>query len=297
MKEIRKVNGKDPIIENRIISIRGIQAMVDRDLAELYMVEVKRLNEQVKRNIGRFPSTFRFQLTTTEKRELVANCDRFNSLKHSTLNPYVFTEQGVAMLSAVLKSNIAIDVSIQIMNAFVEMRKQISQSHGLIQRIERVEKKQLHSDQKFEKIFKALESTTELPRQGVFFDGQVFDAHLLVSRIIKKANKSIWVIDSYLDESVLIQLGKKKKNVEVILLSKSISKQMELDIKKANDQYLNIRFRELKNCHDRFIILDQEDVYHLGASLKDLGKKWFAFSKIDKESVTVLRKIKEMLQN
>lgn len=295
MQEINDTIEKTPIIENRIFSIRGFQVMIDRDLAELYKVEVKRLNEQVKRNIGRFPETFRFQLSDAEKKELVAKCDRFKSLKHSSLNPSAFTEQGVAMLSAVLKSNIAINVSIQIMNAFVAMRKQISENQGLLQRIEGIENKQLQSDQKFEKIFKALEANNELPKQGVFFNGQVFDAHILISKIIQKANTSIWIIDNYLDESVLIQLGKKKTNVEVFLLAKNISKQMELDIKKANDQFPHIQYRELKDCHDRFLIIDEEDVYHLGASLKDLGKKWFAFSKIDKESITILSKIKVLL--
>lgn len=123
MPELNNTIEKTPIIENRIFSIRGFQVMIDRDLAELYRVEVKRLNEQVKRNIGRFPESFRFQLSDGEKKELVANCDRFNSLKHSTLNHSAFTEQGLAMLSAVLKGNIAINVSIQIMNDFVAMRK------------------------------------------------------------------------------------------------------------------------------------------------------------------------------
>jgi hypothetical protein len=164
-------------IENRIFTVRGNQAMLDRDLAEMYQVEVKRLNEQVKRNIDRFPESFRFQLNDDEKDELVANCDRFETLKHSSNNPFAFTEQGVAMLSAVLRSETAIKVSIQIINAFVEMRKLIAGHSGLLQRMERIENRQIETDQKFEKVFKALESKDAIPAQGVFFDGQVFDAY------------------------------------------------------------------------------------------------------------------------
>jgi 2,3-bisphosphoglycerate-independent phosphoglycerate mutase len=163
-------------IESRIFSIRNNQVMIDRDLAEMYQVEVKRLNEQVKRNIERFPESFRFQLTEDEKNELVANCDRFETLKHSSNNPYAFTEQGVAMLSAVLRSETAIKVSIQIMGAFVEMRKILSNHSGLLQRMEGFERKQIETDQKFEQVFKALESKDVIPTQGVFFDGQIFDA-------------------------------------------------------------------------------------------------------------------------
>ena len=160
-------------IESRIFSIRGNQVMIDRDLAEMYQVEVKRLNEQVKRNIERFPESFRFQLTEDEKNELVANCDRFETLKHSTNNPYAFTEQGVAMLSAVLRSETAIKVSIQIINAFVEMRKIIANHRGLLQRMDGVERKLVETDQKFEQVFKALESKDNIPTQGVFFDGHL----------------------------------------------------------------------------------------------------------------------------
>jgi hypothetical protein len=283
-------------IENRIFTIRGVQVMVDRDLAEMYQAEVKRLNEQVKRNKDRFPMQFRFQLTNIEKNELVANCDRFENLKHSSTNPFVFTEQGVAMLSAVLRSDIAIKVSIQIINAFVAMRKTIANNQGIIQRLDGMEKKQLETDQKFEKIFAALEKTDEIPQQGVFFDGQVFDAHYLISKIIGSAKKNIVLIDNYIDESVLVQLGKKNKNVSVILLTKSISKQLALDVKKANEQFPTIKAKEFTKNHDRFLIIDQNEVYHLGASLKDLGKKWFAFSKMDKNSVeNILNSILELI--
>ncbi|WP_192348631.1 ORF6N domain-containing protein [Algoriphagus sp. Y33] len=272
-------------IENRIFGIRGAQVMIDRDLAEMYEVEVKRLNEQVKRNIHRFPESFRFQLTNTEKNELVANCDRFEMLKHSSSNPYAFTEQGVAMLSAVLRSDTAIKVSIQIMSAFVEMRKLIANHSGLLQRMEGIERKQLETDNKFEQVFKALESKNTIPRQGVFFDGQVFDAYELVSRIIRSAVRSITLIDNYLDESTLVHLSKKSASVKVLLYSKNISKQMGLDVRRADEQYGYFEIKPFAKSHDRFLIIDSTEVYHLGASLKDLGKKWFAFTRLDKSSV------------
>jgi ORF6N domain len=273
-------------IENRIFTIRGIQVMIDKDLAEMYQVQVKRLNEQVKRNINRFPKQFRFELTNVEKDELVANCDRFKSLKHSSANPFAFTEQGVAMLSAVLKSDIAIQVSIEIINAFIEMRKLIANHSGLLQRMSGIERKQLEADQKFEQVFKALESKDQIPSQGVFFDGQVFDAYELTSKIIRSAKQSIVLIDNYIDESTLTHLAKKKKSVTVLLLTKHISTQLSLDVKKATAQYENFEVKTFTQSHDRFLIIDQTEVYHLGASLKDLAKKWFAFSKMDKQSVS-----------
>ena len=273
-------------IESQIFTIRGLQVMIDRDLAEMYQVETKVLNQAVKRNLERFPIQFRFQLTENEKTELVTICDRFDSLKHSTSNPNVFTEQGVAMLSAVLRSKIAVQISIQIINAFVEMRKFIANHYGLLQRMEGIERKQIETDQKFEQVFKALESKNAIPNQGVFFDGQVFDAYELASKIIRSANISIVLIDNYIDETTLTHLSKKAKAVKVLLLTKTMSNQLTLDVKKANEQYGNFEIRVFVNSHDRFIIIDNSDVYHLGASLKDLGKKWFAFSKTDKSSVS-----------
>jgi 3-dehydroquinate dehydratase len=282
-------------IENRIFTFRDVQVMLDRDLAEMYQVEVKRLNEQVKRNIERFPESFRFQLTDSEKNELVAICDRFESLKHSVYNPYAFTEQGIAMLSAVLRSETAVQVSIRIMRAFVEMRKFIVHHRGLLQRVENIERKQIEADHKFERVFKALEANT-IPSQGVFFDGQVYDAYELASRIIRSAKQSIVLIDNYIDDTVLTHLSKKKKGVKVILLTKNPSKQLSLDVQKANEQYGNFQLKLFSKSHDRFLIIDGNDVYHLGASLKDLGKKWFAFSKLENETVKhLMDTISEML--
>ena len=279
-------------IENKIFVFRDTQVMIDRDLATIYQVETKVLNQAVKRNIERFPQQFRFQLADNEKSELVTNCDRFESLKYSSVNPYAFTEQGVAMLSAVLRSEVAVKVSIQIINAFVAMRKLIANHTGLLQRMDGIERKQLETDHKLEKVFKALESNDLIPNQGVFFDGQVFDAYELAAKIIRSAKKSIVLIDNYIDERTLIHLAKKRKNVKVLLLTKSINKKLALDLKKADQQYGNFEIKKFNKSHDRFLIIDNSEVYHLGASLKDLGKKWFAFSRLDKSSVAnILREI------
>lgn len=284
-------------IEQRIFTFRGVQVMIDWDLAEIYHIEVKRLNEQVKRNSERFPKTFRFQLNTSEKDELVANCDRFETLKYTTSNPFAFTEQGVAMLSAVLRSEIAIKVSIQIIIAFVEMRKLIANHNGLLQRMEGLERKNIENEMKFEQIFNALERHEQIPRQGIFFNGQVFDAYTLASKIIRSARKSIILIDNYIDENTLTHLSKKQKDVKVILLTDSLNKQLALDIQKAISQYGNFEVKTFNKSHDRFLIIDDKEVYHLGASLKDLGKKWFAFSKMDKNSVeSILYSITSILK-
>lgn len=294
-------NSKDLIrtadIQSQIFSVRGVQIMIDRDLANLYQVDTKVLNQAVKRNINRFPEAFRFQLTKNEKIELVTNCDRLASLKHSSTNPYVFTEQGVAMLSAILKSNVAVNISIQIIQAFVEMRKFLQNNAYIFQRLDQVELKQLKTDEKLEQILKALEAGKPEPTQGIFFDGQIFDAYAFASGLIKKAKTEIILIDNYIDESTLTHLGKKAKTVKVQLFTKSINKTLALDVKKANEQFGNFHVHELKSSHDRFLIIDQKELYHLGASLKDLGKKWFAFSKMDGMIETILANLLKIKVN
>jgi hypothetical protein len=281
-------------LENRIFTIRNVQVMVDFHLAELYNVETKRINEQVKRNINRFPKNFMFQLSQAEWKNLqsqIATAESLTGLqsqiataKRRTI-PYVFSEQGVAMLSAVLNSETAINVSIQIMDAFVKMRQIILENSLISQRLDKIELKQIQTDQKFEQVFNALARKDKIPNQGVFFDGQVFDAYELVSKIIRSAKKDIVLIDNYIDERTLTHLSKKDKNVNVFLLSKNMGKQQRLDVQKANEQYGNFSIMEFSKSHDRFLIVDGSEIYHLGASLKDLGKKWFAFSKMDKSSV------------
>ncbi len=284
-------------IKDFIFVFRSQQVMIDRDLAELYGVKTKRLNEQVKRNISRFPEDFRFQLTNEEKTELVANCDRFKNLKHSSVNPYAFTEQGVAMLSAVLHSDIAINVSITIMKAFSQMRKFLQENATIFQRLDTIERKQIlyqsEAEQKFEQIFKALEDKTIKPNQGIFYNGQVFDAYLLISDIIKSAKKSIILIDNYTDETVLAMLTKRNEKCKATIYTKKISKQLKLDIEKHNQQYPEIEIKHLTTAHDRFLIIDRKIVYHFGASLKDTGKKWFAFSKLEMNANDILEKLKE----
>ena len=283
-------------IQNHIYTIRGEQVMIDSELAKLYDVETKVLNQAVKRNIDRFPEFFRFQLTDDERTELVTNCDRFGNLKHSSVNPYAFTEQGVAMLSAVLRSETAVKVSIQIMQAFVNMKRFISTNAGIFQRLDKMEQKQIETDDKFEKVFQALEDKSITPKQGVFFDGQIFDAYKLVSDIFKSAKNSIYIIDNYIDESVLVHLAKRKEHIETVIFTKNITKQLKLDIDKFNAQYPKIKLIELKNAHDRFIIIDEKTAYHLGASLKDLGKKWFAFTKMENDSIKLINKLHKMIK-
>ncbi|MES2589145.1 MAG: ORF6N domain-containing protein [Bacteroidota bacterium] len=279
-------------IENRIFNLRGFRVMIDRDLAELYGVETKVLNQAIKRNIERFPETFRFQLIAIELIKLVAFCDRLEILKHSSVLPFVFTEQGVAMLSAVLKSETAVKISIQIMSSFVEMRKIVSENNLIISRMDKLENKQFESDEKFERIFKALENKDTIPDKGIFFDGQVFDAYSFISDLIRKAEKSLFIIDNYIDDSVLTLLSKRKNGVKVILFTKSINKQLHLDLEKYNSQYETIEIKLLANSHDRFILIDENELYHIGASIKDLGKKWFAFSKMNTESFSLMNQLK-----
>ena len=237
------------VIETRIFTFRNAQVMVDRDLAEMYQVETKVLNQAVKRNIARFPETFRFALTSEEKIELVTNCDRFNKLKHSSVNPSVFTEQGVAMLSAVLRSPVAIQVSTAIINAFVQMRKTIGNYQHLLQLSTELQQHKLETKDNFEKVFKALETPELSPKQGVFFDGQIYDAYDFINQLVRKAKQSIVVIDNYIDETVITQLTKKQKNVAVYLLTKNISKRLQLDINKANKQYPTFKGVSFNKAH------------------------------------------------
>jgi hypothetical protein len=277
-------------IQNRIYTIRGLQVMVDTDLAGLYRIEPKVLNQAVKRNIERFPAEFMFQLTTEETENLRSQfvTSRWGGKR---TNSYVFTEQGVAMLSAVLRSETAVKTSIQIINAFVAMRRFIATNANIFNRLDTVERKQLEADEKFKKIFNAIEAKEIIPKQGIFFNGQIFDAYKFVSDLFRTAKKSIIIIDNYIDDTVLCHLAKRCENVAVTILTKSISKHLSLDVKKFNEQYPAIEIKEFNNAHDRFIIIDENTVYHFGASLKDLGKKWFGFSKMEIGAVEMLNRL------
>ena len=282
-------------IQSKIYTIRGLQVMLDSDLAKLYNVETKTFNQSIRRNIKRFPEDFRFQLNDDEKNELVTNCYQLQNLKHSYVNPHVFTEQGVSMLSAILKSDIAINRSVQIMRAFVNMKQFISLNNDLFKKIETIEKRQMgyeiKSDEKFDKLFNALEDKSLKPSYGIFYDGEMFDAYTFVSDLIRGAKSSIVLIDNYVDDSVLT-LFSKNQNIDVTIYTHTISKQLKQDQEKYNSQYKDITIKNFKDSHDRFMIIDNETVYHIGASLKDLGKKWFAFSQIDLDAGDMLNKLK-----
>jgi hypothetical protein len=277
--------------------------MLDSDLAELYQVEAKRLNEQVKRNSERFPQSFRFQLTEEEYENLrsqFATSSSKESLRSQNVTlehggrrylPYVFTEQGVSMLSAVLRSDIAIKVSIQIIEAFVNMRKFISNNALVFQRLDSLEQKQFRTDEKIDVILNALEEKTKQPSEGIFYDGQIYDAYAFVNDLLKSAKSEVVLIDNYIDDTVFT-LFSKYLNLKVKIYTQTITKQLHLDFQKYNSQYQNIELHEFKKAHDRFLIIDNNEIYHIGASLKDLGKKWFAFSKFEMEALEVLGKIK-----
>ena len=306
MNEIISINQE--VIQNKIYTIRDVQVMLDEDLAILYGVETKQLNKSVNRNVDRFPEKFRFQLTQKEydglRFQFGTSSLRSQSTTLGTDNrhggrrylPYVFTEQGVSMLSAVLRSKVAIDVSIKIIDSFVNMRKFLQNNAAVFHRLDNIETKQiqnkLEADDKFNKIFKAIENKEIKPKQHIFYDGQIFDAYLFVSNIIKSAKTSIKLIDNYIDESVFILFSKRDVSVQAIIYTKTITKALELDLKKCNSQYPKIEIKKFDLSHDRFLIIDDEKIYHIGASLKDLGKKWFAVSKMDVNSFELLEKLK-----
>ena len=300
-------------IENLIHVIRGKQVIIDRDLARLYGVETKRLNQQVQRNLERFPEDFMFQLS---KEEAESSRSQFATLESDEANlrsqnatsseeeilksqfatsswggirklPYAFTENGVAMLSSVLRSQQAININIQIMRAFVAMRHFIAANAQVFQRLEVMERTQLSlmahqesTDQKVEEIFRRLDDGNTKPTEGILFDGQIFDAYKFVTERIREAKKRIVLIDNYIDETVLAMLDKRDKGVTAKVYTKNISRQLSLDFDKHNAQYAPIEVEQFDRAHDRFLCID-DTVYLIGASIKDLGKKWFGFTKME----------------
>jgi len=288
-KELSIITKKE--IENRIYIIRGVQVMLDRDLAKLYQTETRTLKQTVKRNPGRFPDDFMFELTDNDMNDMVSQSVIPSKSYFGGAKPFAFTEHGVAMLSSVIRTPVAIEISLRIIRAFVEMRKMILSNAALFQRIDRLELKQTESDQKFEQIFRALESKSREPEKGIFFDGQVFDAYVFVSGLIKQAKKSLVLIDNYIDESVLMLLAKRAEGIKATLYTKQISQQLQADLEKHNTQYPAIELKILADSHDRFLMIDEKVLYHIGASLKDLGKKWFAFSKMDSLTKEILNKL------
>ena len=323
-------------IENLIQVIRGKQVILDRDLARLYGVETKRLNEQVKRNLERFPEDFMFQLTKEEaelsrsqfatlnaedailKSQIATSSEDSSKSQIVTLNdeqeilksqnatsswggarslPYAFTENGIAMLSSVLRSPIAIATNIQIMRAFTAMRRFIAANAQVFQRLEVIEHTQLslaahqeEADKKFEEIFRRLDDGSVTQKQGIFYDGQIFDAYVFITERVREAKKRIVLIDNYIDESVFTILDKRPKGVKVKVYTKNLTPQLTLDLEKHNAQYAPIEVEPFDRSHDRFLCID-DTVYHIGASLKDLGKKWFAFAKMELTTDELLTKI------
>ena len=265
-------------IKDRIYTIRGVQVMLDADLAQLYHVETKALNQAMKRNTNRFPSQFCFQLTKKERDELVTTCDRLARLKHSSTYPYVFSESGVAMLSAVLHSEIAVKTSVSIMNAFVSMRHYLTDNSLVFQRLDRIELKQLETDDKVNQLFKQLEKP-EPDKAVIFFKGQMWDASSCIEQILEKAEREIILIDSYVDRKTLDMLSRKKTGVSVLMFTSASGNRItEKEISDFNAQYPSLEVGITDEFHDRFLILDRRKMYHIGASIKDAGKKAFEIS-------------------
>ena len=284
-------------IRNLIYTIRGKQVMLDSDVAMLYHYETKKINQAVKRNIERFPERFCFQLTEEELEIMwsqIVTTSKLEDNKYRSKKylPYVFTEQGIAMLSGILKNEIAVQVSIKIMDAFVEMRKFMNINKSLFEKVVSIEnkmdKKFIEQDKKFDIIFDQLQLEENI-KQRIFFQGQIYDAYSLIVDIIKKASKKILIIDNYVDDSILKMLTKKKNDVEVVILTSNKSNIQNIDIQKFNKEYPLLKVAKTNKFHDRFIVIDDKEMYHLGASIKDLGKKCFGINKI--EDIEIIKQI------
>ena len=288
-------------IRDYIFTVRGIQVMVDWDLAALYGVETRVMNQAVKRNEERFPERFRFKLTQDEMDELITNCDKSGRLKHYPGLPYVFTEQGIAMLASVLRSVTAIAVSVRIMDAFVEMRRTLAALVPVTQMLKDLQQKQLldqaKNDERFAQIFTEL-GKLEAPLQGVFYDGQLWDARALVLKLIGSAKKSLILIDNWATAETLDLFTKKRKGVKVMIITSEHydkkhvphRKISDADIATFNAQYPHLAVRYNESFHDRFLIVDDKELYLIGASLKDLGKKCFGFTKMDAGEIERIKK-------
>ncbi len=293
MNEIEeKLNIKDMIYE-----IRGKQVMLDSDLAKLYECKngTKTINQAVKRNVEKFPNDFLFQLTSEEFLNLKSQVgtSSINTYGGVRKLPYVFTEQGVAMLATILRTPVATKVSIDIMRAFVEMRKFIYSNRDIFRRvismennIEMLNDKQKENEKKFDLIFNEFKGKEF--NEKLFFNGQIYDAYSLLINIIREAKTKIIIIDNYFDKNILDILAYKDDNVKAEIYVKNMK--TKLDIDKFNLQYSNTIVKVVSNFHDRFIIIDDKNLYHIGASLKDLGKKCFAINKLDNFYISSIKK-------
>ena len=266
-------------IKNLIYTIRGKQVMIDSDVARLYHYTTKRINEAVSRNKLRFPENFCFQLTENEVEAMwsqiaTASKIRDNKFRNKKYLPYVFTEQGIAMLAGVLKNDIAVKVSLNIINSFIEMRKFIALNGQVFERLTNMEYKLLEYDKKFDIVFDQLQQEENI-KQKIFFEGQIYDAYSLIIDIIKKANRKITIIDNYIDDSILKMLAKKNKNVEVTILTSIKSNIQNIDIQKFNKQYPTLKVARTEKFHDRFILLDNKEMYHCRSFYKRFRQKMF----------------------
>ena len=287
-------------IKDMIYEVRGKQVMLDSDLAKLYGCKngTKTINQAVIRNKERFPNNFYFQLTKEEYDNMVINNLRsqFVTANMKRSLPYVFTEQGVAMLSSVLRTTNAARVSVNIMNAFVEMRRFINENKDVFKRMIEIENDNtyikntlLEHDKNFKYIFDKFDRKEDL-KSKLFFNGEIYDAYSLLIDIIKSVNKEIIIIDNYVDKTTLDILTKKKVNVTILLITdKNKSKITKTDIDKFNSEYKGLNIKYTNIFHDRFIIIDKKKLYHIGASLKDLGKKVFGITNI--KDILILNKI------
>lgn len=271
--------------------VRGIQIMIDLDLASLYGVENRSLRQTVRRNIDSFPEDFMLRLTNDEANALIAK-----GVSQSVIPPgyntggaemFAFTEQGVAMLASVLKSAKARKISIEIMRAFVAMRQFLMSNAQVFQRLDRLEIRQLETDNKIEQVFAMMDEGSEDNKQCIFYEGQVYDAYDFVCNLIEGATERIVLVDNYLDHSVLTMLDKREPGVDATIFTQKADDQFKLDIAKHDVQYPPIPIWIFKMSHDRFLIVDNR-VYHIGASIKDLGKKWFAVSLMEAQDANAI---------
>ena len=284
----------DDFIKSRIFTVRGIQVILDRDLAELYGVQTKVLNQAVKRNASRFPSEFMFVLAKDEMEELVTNCDRFANMKHSSVPMRAFSEHGVIMVASVLKSEIAAQISVRITRVFVAMRRALSSIAPILMRLDTVERRQIadqtrndenqqRNEERFDTIFKAMDGG-DFPPQKVFFDGKHYDAYSFARKLVRKAKKNIVLVDNYCDDVTLDILSQKFGGADVLIATthKSATKFISpTAVAKFNKQNPTLTIKTVGSFHDRFLILDGTELYHFGASMKDLGRQYCAITKMD----------------
>lgn len=270
------------VLQSEIYFVRDKQVMLDSSISLCFQVPVKRINEQVKRNKAKFPDEFCFQLNADEWNLLKSQIATSNQSRGGKMkNPWAFTEHGVAMIATQLNSPQATLLSIEIIKVFIQARKTGFQFSSLEQKYEKLNQLQVQQGKEISNIWKKIESEIIQTRQGIFFNNQIFDAYSFSSDLIKRAKKSIVLIDNYIDESTLVQLSKRNTQVTCVIYTERFTPEIKLDLEKHNAQYAPIEIRVLKNSHDRFLIIDNRELYHLGASLKDLGKRWFAFSRMD----------------